>query len=611
MCVSCRTSLLELADLPGRRSSRDLLTHAATLVVAAAAPPIAAAAPAAARAATTADLIFHGGTVVTANDAQPEAEALAVRDGRIVAVGSAAEIAALAGPDTRVIDLQGKTVLPGFIDSHLHVVNTAFVSTWVDVSPFAVSSLDEVLAKLGQAVQAATPGVWVTAFGYDPSLIPPNESLTIQMLDGVSTASPIFVMNLSGHLAYANSPAFQRAGVTNQTPDVAGGGRYVKDANGQLTGEIAEPPALAPFLAKLPSPSPQQMLELVQQTLWQFQRAGCTTVNDNGMGLNGLSDFALLAALATAPSAPLRISGFPIEQMLAEVDGYLQTPSSAPAEFPKGLQAVTTASGARVYRLPGDNFQLTGIKIWQDGSAQGLTAALRQPYLNSTSTGFPNYTQEQLTDRVQGVHDAGWMCSIHCNGDAAVEAALNAFETALTKSPRPDHRHRIDHCTVTEPRQIERIARLGLTPSFLINHIYYWGDVFKDAILGAPRAERLDPAGECVRLGVPFSLHCDAFTTPCAPLSYIQTAVTRKTRDSGQVLGADLRISVEDAIKAVTLWPAHQLFQEDEKGSLEPGKLADLVVLAKDPRRVPPDEIAAIEVVETWLGGEQRQAPAS
>lgn len=149
-----------------------------------------------------------------------------------------------------------------------------------------------------------------------------------------------------------------------------------------------------------------------------------------------------------------------------------------------------------------------------------------------------------------------------------------------------------------------------MTPSFLIDQVFYWGDAIKQTILGAPRAERLDPAGDCARLGIPFSFHCDAFTTPCQPLRYIQTAVTRRTRGSGQILGAAQRIGVDEAIRAVTLGPAYQLFMDHEVGSLDPGKLADLVILGADPRRVPPDAIAAIEVVETWLGGQRRETPA-
>ena len=216
-----------------------------------------------------------------------------------------------------------------------------------------------------------------------------------------------------------------------------------------------------------------------------------------------------------------------------------------------------------------------------------------------------NYTADDLLANIRRAHGLGWQVTVHCNGDAAVEQALDAFETVLREAPRADHRHRIDHCTVADDAQLGRMHALGLTPSFFMDHVYYWGRVLRDEFLGAERAARLDPAGSAVRLGMPFSLHCDAGTTPVGPLSYVQTAVTRRMRDNGEVLGPDQQVSVDEALKAVTSYPAWQLRMDDLVGSLEVGKRADLVLLDADPRAVEPSAIGAIKVVETWLDGQR------
>jgi predicted amidohydrolase YtcJ len=345
-------------------------------------------------------------------------------------------------------------------------------------------------------------------------------------------------------------------------------------------------PALTPFVQAMPRPSASEYLRLVNAYLRQCAAAGCTTVNDAGTGLMaGVEEATMYRTLAEQPNAPVRISCFAVGSLL---DEWVKTPGVGPGQ--------------------GDErFHWAAIKYWADGSTQGGTAALRQPYLNAPAgdtTSYLAYTHDDLLANVRRAHGLGWQVSVHCNGDAALDQALDVFETVLREAPRPDHRHRIEHCTVADEAQMERLHRLGLTPSFLMNHVYYWGRVLRDELLGAARTDRLDPAGSAVRLGMPFSLHCDAATTPVGPLSYVQTAVTRLMRDNGEVLGPDQRVSVEEALKAVTSYPAWQLRLDHLVGSLEVGKLADLAVLDRDPRAVDPTTIRSIQVVETWLGGQ-------
>jgi predicted amidohydrolase YtcJ len=300
----------------------------------------------------------------------------------------------------------------------------------------------------------------------------------------------------------------------------------------------------------------------------------------------GVDEAKMYEALAHQPGAPVRLSCFPIGSLL---DQWLKTSGVGPGQGDERLH-------------------WSAMKYWADGSTQGGTAALRQPYLNASAgetASYLNYTNDDLLANVRRAHGLGWQVTVHCNGDAAVDQALDVFETVLREAPRPDHRHRIDHCTLADDAQLERMQRLGCSPSFLMNHVYYWGRVLRDDLLGPERAERLDPAGSAARLGMPFSLHCDAATTPVGPLSYVQTAVTRRMRDNGEVLGPDQRVSVEEALKAVTSYPAWQLRMDQLVGSLEVGKRADLVLLDHDPRAVDPTTIGSIQVVETWLDGQR------
>jgi predicted amidohydrolase YtcJ len=458
----------------------------------------------------------------------------------------------------------------------------------VDVTPFTTSTFQEAIGKIQAALGAAAPGAWVPAFGYDPSLIQGPAQITRADLDPISPNNPVFILNLSGHLAYANSKALEAAGVTNQTTDPAGGGRFLRDATGQLTGVIEEVPAINRFVPLLPKPSATELAGLVAGVLHKAAAAGCTTLNDAGLGTTlGTAEVDTLREILQSTNSPVRMTAFLAGLLFDEW---------------KKLSWFTPGAGD-------ERFRAVKIKYWADGSTQGYTAALEQPYLNSTGTGFLNYSSDQLQTAVSEAVGDGWPVAIHCNGDAAVEQALGIFERIVSDSPKTGH-HRIEHCSLASQDQLERIKRLGVSPTFLMNHVYYWGRVFRDEILGPERAAALDPVNSCLKLGLSFSLHSDSFTTPIAPLTYVQTAVTRIMRDGGEVLGPDERIGVAEALKAVTIYPAGQLGIDALTGSLEIGKYADLALLDQDPSVADPNAIGAIRVLETWLGGERRYSAA-
>jgi predicted amidohydrolase YtcJ len=392
-------------------------------------------------------------------------------------------------------------------------------------------------------------------------------------------------LNLSEHIAYVNSKALAAAHITRDTQDLPGGGRFLRDANGDPNGVIQEAPAIRSMVAAFP-PVPQAGIPgMLQQFTQTVAAAGCTTITDAGVGLlGGASEPELLRQLASAPDAAVRIRGFPFGPLF---DQWRGTPGFA--------------AGAG-----DDRFRLSKIKFVADGSNQGYTAAQREPYLGTTSTGFLDYKTEELQAAIKEVVDLGWPVAVHTNGDAAIEQLLDIFEAlALTPAQRA-LRHRIEHFTVNDESQVERADELGLTPSFTIGHVHYWGRAFRDKIFGPARAERIDPTASWLRRGRPFSLHSDSITTPIEPLSYVQTAVTRRMRDGGEVLGPEQRIPVDEALKAITVYPAWQLSMDDVAGSLEVGKYADLVVLDQNPRSVDADAISAIKVEETWLAGARR-----
>jgi predicted amidohydrolase YtcJ len=254
--------------------------------------------------------------------------------------------------------------------------------------------------------------------------------------------------------------------------------------------------------------------------------------------------------------------------------------------------------------LGDDRFRLGAFKLWADGSIQGITGALTEPYCCAPdTTGVLIFPQEGLDRRVRALHDGGWQIGIHGNGDASIDAILDAYAAALRANPRPDHRHRIEHCQMVREDQLDRMAELGVAASFFIKHVYYWGDRHRDIFIGPERAARIDPLASAERRGLRFALHSDCPVTPVPPLFGVWCAVNRITRN-GDVLGAEQRIGVETALRAYTSMAAELAFEESIKGTLEPGKLGDITVLSADPTAVPPETLKDLTVDLTVIGGE-------
>ncbi len=542
-----------------------------------------------------ADTIFLGGPIVTVNTNNEEVEALAVKDGKIVALGQQADIKKnWSGSKTQVIDLNGRTLMPGFVEPHVHIVLTSMVEgLWLDLSNFTLpyDTLETISTKLRAALKNVPPGGWLAGFGVDPSRTSPfMAELTTEVLDKVSTDVPIFIVNQSGHIAYVNTKAFEVAGVTNKTPNPPGGGIYVKDAQGNLTGKLIEPPSYLPFQAKMPVPTQAQLVEAMRKTTKKLAMKGITTSAEITVGANlGLdNELGLYQYLMVNGGLPVRVRA------------YLYG-----SAIPKGFNAIKPNQGD-------DRLRFVGVKFLADGSTQGLTAALNEPYTYPADTknkGSLNYQTETLLNDMRPYFDQGWQISIHANGDRAIDQALENYNTLLAGVAQPEKRRlRIEHFTITKPEQLIQTKKLGVVPGFTIGHVHYWGEPFHNQIVGPARANRIDASASMKKEGIRFAYHSDSPVSPYGPLKYITQGVTRLWQSPlERVLGPKERVSVDDAIRAVTIDAAYQMMSDHEVGSLEAGKLADFVVLEKNPRTTAPAQIADIKVLETWVGG-KRQA---
>jgi predicted amidohydrolase YtcJ len=542
-----------------------------------------------------ADTIFYGGPVVTVNAKNEEVQAIAVQGGKIVALGSKDAVTKdWQSKSTQLVDLKGQTLMPGFVEPHVHIMITAvFEGLGLNLSNFTLpyDTKETLIAKMKAHLKTIPPGGWLIGFGVDPSRTSPfMAELTADDLDKVSKDVPIFIVNQSGHIGYVNNKAIALAGITNKTPNPPGGGVYVKDAQGKLTGKLVEPPSYLPFMAKMPVPSEEQLFGAIQQTMKRFAATGVTTASEMSLGGNfGVDkEIAIYRAIFAKNASPIRVRGYLFSQAL-----------------PVGYKTIKPNDGD-------DMLRFIGIKYVADGSTQGLTAALNEPYSypkNSKWTGALNYKDADIYASMKSYFDQGWQISTHSNGDKAIDQALNSYAKLLAGNKNPqDRRLRIEHFTVNNEAQVKKAVQLGVVPSFTIGHVHYWGSAFDNSIIGSERAKRIDPAAEFKRAGAKFTLHSDTPVSNVGPLNYITEAVTREWQlPPKKVLGPDQVISVDDAIRAITIDAAYQIFADNIVGSLEVGKRADLVVLEKNPRKTPAADIRNIKVNQTWVDG-KRQA---
>ncbi|OWS69390.1 hypothetical protein CBI30_10000 [Polynucleobacter aenigmaticus] len=537
-----------------------------------------------------ADTIFYGGDIVTMNQAQPKAEAVAIQDGKIIGVGSFTNLKKLQGEGTKLINLNGQTLMPGMVEPHVHIMGTAFSEEiFLNLSNFTMphDTLDSLVAKLTAYSKNIKDGDWINAFGVDPSRTEPFMSeLTADILDKVSTTKPIFILNQSMHIAYVNHKALEVAGLTDSSPDPKGG-KFLKDSKGHLTGVVYEAPAFYLFLNKMPLPTQEVIEQAIVKVGQRLVSKGVTTSAEITVGgyLGVDKEYALFNAMTRNGKLPVRVRGYMY--------------SSA---YPSTNNSYKPGQGD-------DSFKLIGVKIVADGSNQGLTGAMTKPYdfpAGTKNTGTLNFTEQELYDLAKPRFDEGWQISVHSNGDKSIEQTLNVFERLVIKPSDVKTRLRIEHFTVPTEAQIIRAAKLGVVPGFTIGHTDYWGEAFHDHLLGAERANRIDPSASLIKKGMHFAYHSDSPVSPIHPLKYASEGAARLWQVSPQkVLNANQKVSINNALKAVTIDAAYQLKMDDKVGSIEKGKYADFAIVDKNPMKTDAYKIRDIEVNETWINGRQ------
>lgn len=547
-----------------------------------------------------ADTIFLGGKIVTVDDANPTAEALAVRDGRIVAVGSRDSVETWRGYGTKTVDLKGQTLMPGFVEPHTHAENAAWIYQWVDISGFTTPTSADVRRKLKAAVSEAEKAgneEWVAAFGWDPILTPDLTEPTADELDEIAPDNPLIIMLQSMHTVYANHKAMEVSDITKDTPQPEDGGRIIKDpVTGEPTGRFEEIGAITLLLRGMPRPMEDDISKGVKDILNFYAYVGITTIGQAGVGPGMEGFMAVIKDAAHGPDARVRVRVYTAPQAAGAADGHV-----APAGEHEG-----DALYAEI-----------GTKLFYDGSPYTGSMLLYENYLNNDlmqnklgvpkdSHGESNYKSVSAFEADLREQMAGGRHTMetHGQGDRAVNEIMNAYETVLNESAINDHRWRIEHLALVLENDIQRAFGLGVTLSFHINHVYYYGQALRDQIIGPERAERLMPISWAKKHGIRFSVHADTPMYPPYPLLTMRSAVTRLDSE-GAVIGADKAITVEDAIRAVTINAAWQLFMEDDIGSLEVGKFADLVILAQNPFEVEPEFLHEIKVVKTYLAGRE------
>ena len=524
-----------------------------------------------------ADLVVLNAKVITVDDAQPSAQAFAVKNDRFLAVGSSSDIRNLAGPNTKVIDATGMAVTPGFIDLHIHPHGDSELNgvNLLDNTP----TIADAIRKLAAKAKETPPGYWVSGFGYDDTKMVDETGkfrrITRKDLDQASTERPIVVDHRGGHLAWYNSLAFKNAGVTVETADPPGGRIYKE--GGELNGLMAE-------RANRLMSNAGKRAEVTRESRWKATVA--LTNRMSAAGLTTLSDGSCSSEWAIAYQDAIAQGQFRVRMRMSTGGG--------PAF--EGLKAAGIYSG-----FGNDILKAQSIKWSCDGSASGRSMAMSTPYVGRPNDyGILTMTQEELNAACEDAHRNGWQIEIHANGDKAIEMVLNAYERAMKLFPRPDPRHRIEHCTLLNPTLLRRLKELGVIPELFSTYVHYHGE--KWAEYGEEKMKFMFPHRSCLDYGIPATHGSDYMPGPFEPLMGLQSCVTRKDMN-GRVWGANQKITLDEAIRVSTLNGAHGTFEEKTLGSITAGKLADFVILAKDPHDVDPDTIKHIKVVRTVVGG--------
>ncbi|MFT6047188.1 MAG: putative amidohydrolase YtcJ [Arenicella sp.] len=533
-----------------------------------------------------ADTLYLNGKVITVNDKAPYAEAVATKDGLIIAVGSSKEISDLRGPTTRIVELNNKTVVPGFIDAHSHFVGVgaqALVANLLPAPDGPVNTIEDLQESLRDFIKTS-PIVKnynvVIGFNYDDSQLQQRRHPNRHDLDAVSTDIPIVVMHQSGHLGAYNSKALALMGITSETPDPAGG-IIEREADGKTpSGVMQENAHFMMFFKMIPEFTQEDLVTLYKAAEHSYVSNGFTTVQD------GKTDQATLGVLP---------------EMAANIGFDIDIISYADIAALEGNPILHSELMSRDYT---SGFRIGGVKLTFDGSPQGKTAWFTKPYFQpptgqaASYSGYPAFTDEEALKWLSLAYKNKWQVMVHTNGDAAIDQLIRLLEEIQKEQDLGDHRTVMIHGQFTRQDQVSKLKALGVFPSLYPMHTFYWGDWHRDSVAGLARAKNISPTGWLMQEDMRFTIHSDAPVTFPNSMRILDSAVNRVTR-SAKILGEEHKLSPLDALKAITLWAAYQNFEETSKGSIEVGKQADFVILDQNPLSIESIKIKDIKILNT------------
>ena len=536
-----------------------------------------------------ADKIWFGGPVYTMNDDAMEAEAVAVKDGRIIAVGTSDDVMAHKGDDTQLIDLGGRTMLPGFVDSHGHVVMgglqalSANLLAPPDGEVTDIASLQETLRNWAEDNKDAVKKIkLIVGFGYDNATLKELRHPTREDLDAISTEIPVYLVHQSGHFGAANSKALEVGGITAETPDPPGG-IIRRDDNGEPDGvleETAHFPVLAKLMGQL-GPDGFETFARAGAELWT--RFGYTTAQEG----RSMPPIVEVMRKVGASEDGFKIDIVTYPDVLIDKDFIKENVSDTYV----------------------DRVRVAGAKLTIDGSPQGFTAWRDRPYYRPVGVYPPGYsgyqaaTDEQAIDSIAWAFDNDIQIITHANGEKASDLLISAIDVANRLHGAADRRPVLIHGQFLREDQIDAYNRLNVFLSLFPMHTFYWGDWHRDQTVGPKLADNISPTGWARARGMRFGSHHDAPVAFPDSMRVLDATVTRRSR-SGDIIGPAQRVDPITALKAMTIWPAYQHFEEDQKGSIEVGKLADFVVISDDPTKVDPETLDTLKVLETIKEGE-------
>ena len=540
--------------------------------------------------AQSADRIWTGGPILTMNDQAMRAEAVAEAGGKIIRVGSRAEVMALKGRKTRVIDLKGRTLLPGFVDAHGHIVVgglqalSANLLAPPDGKVQDIASLQQTLRDWVQENAAAVEKTKIIiGFGYDNAQLKELRHLTKEELDAVSKDIPVLVVQQSGHLATVNSAMLKEMGYDSSTKNPAGGVIQRKPGTTEPNGTLEETALFAAAPVVLGRVGPEGMKAFAREGAKLWARFGYTTAEE-GRATPQVVD--VLKQVAAEGGFANDVNAYP--DVLVDRD------------FIKANQSATYTN----------RFRVAGAKLTIDGSPQGFTAWRDKPYFKPVGnypkgySGYAAASAEDVMGAVQWAAENGIQVITHANGERASDLLIAAHRAAQARFPQAQElRPVLIHGQFLREDQLDSFKALGVIPSLLPMHTFYWGDWHLDHTVGPEAGMNISPTGWALKRGMIFSSHHDAPVAFPDSMRVLDATVTTRARGSGRIVGPDQRVDVITALKAMTIWPAYHHFEEKTKGSLEPGKLADFVILSQDPTAVEPTTIADIKVTETIKEG--------